>query len=638
MERFREDKEVVELTENYVKGIAEIENYIVDVKAKTARQWQNKVNNKIIEVVKVLDADNKQFSREALKDSFKDGQEETKDVMDDKTYGKPEKSATETLAEHDVAYNWQTQSKNTYIEFSTGLQEASKNTITSIEQGLKALEKTNNATVNNLRELVIDNFVKDGNTNKDGLMTVKYKNGAKVSIEAYANMVARTNRIESSNIGSVGQTVSMGIDLVKCTTVPTICEICTKYQGRVYSISGDDKRYPSLYDTAFSSGYSIIHPNCRHEFLPYIEELETPKTLKKDRDFSNRSFDKDYRKKRERDAYNANQRFNRQYIEEYRRYQDMKMELKDDFPWKSLGSFRRSKRSNSPLYQEWNKKYLELNKTKVLTKEPEEVIIEEDIIITEEFNTLYDEEERQEIQDTVSKAPKFARDLWNKNIVDVKIEKIEGIMHADTDTGVVFVNKKYENETSKKYGIDKNTSLYHELGHAFEINSAKKDPYNEKWTVKYNVPSFYEGGLYEKTLKKEFEIFRKEYLKIYNPEIQKTKSEMKNKEIENKEISKLLKEDKKYKEFYKYSGFLDIINGASWSETIEGNELAGINTQIGHPVGYWSDVPFEIEAFAEMYSATMTNLEDLAEIKKVFPESYKVFQEMVVRATKREVF
>ena len=46
-------------------------------------------------------------------------------------------------------------------------------------------------------------------------------------------------------------------------------------QGRIYSISGNTPGYPSLYDTAFRHGYSVIRPNLRHRFFPYNHSSHT---------------------------------------------------------------------------------------------------------------------------------------------------------------------------------------------------------------------------------------------------------------------------------------------------------------------------------------------------------------------------
>ena len=72
-----------------------------------------------------------------------------------------------------------------------------------------------------------------------------------------------------------------GTDLVKMTTMPQCCKLCGAYQGKVYSISGKDKRFPALFKTVLRNGYALPHPNCRHEFIPWFEEIEAPEDVEK---------------------------------------------------------------------------------------------------------------------------------------------------------------------------------------------------------------------------------------------------------------------------------------------------------------------------------------------------------------------
>lgn len=134
---------------------------------------------------------------------------------------------------------------------------------------------------------------------KNGVFTVKYKNGAQVPLEAYAAMAARTARAETQNIGSIGWAEEHGIDYVQMSTVFPTCPVCARFQGRVYCISGKDKRFMPLFgeNSPLSSGYALVHPNCRH-----LQRLFA--------------------------ANNIN------------------------FPYTSLGGFRRAKRTNSSAYKD----------------------------------------------------------------------------------------------------------------------------------------------------------------------------------------------------------------------------------------------------------------------------------------------
>lgn len=50
---------------------------------------------------------------------------------------------------------------------------------------------------------------------------------------------------------------------------------------------------------------------------------------------------------------------------------------------------------------------------------------------------------------------------------------------------------------------------------------------------------------------------------------------------------------------------------------------------VGHGTSYWSNRDNGKEGFAEMYSAMVDNPESLEQIKRFFPESFKIFQEML---------
>lgn len=129
----------------------------------------------------------------------------------------------------------------------------------------------------------------EGILDERGLAGLEDASGRSWSPEAYAGMAARTTLTEARNLGTLNQLEEIGEDLVQITEHPNrSCPICAKYEGRVYSISGDDPRYPPLRGTAFSVAYHTIHPRCRHYVTPYLEEFaDDPKG---DRERSNRPF------------------------------------------------------------------------------------------------------------------------------------------------------------------------------------------------------------------------------------------------------------------------------------------------------------------------------------------------------------
>lgn len=88
-------------------------------------------------------------------------------------------------------------------------------------------------------------------------------------------------------------------DLIEMSMHSPTCGECAKYQGRVYSISGRDKRYPALPD--FFKEYGGVHAGCRHTFFAYIHGSPTSSGKNAPR-YSNRAFT-DNRSKAEKEEY-----------------------------------------------------------------------------------------------------------------------------------------------------------------------------------------------------------------------------------------------------------------------------------------------------------------------------------------------
>lgn len=63
-------------------------------------------------------------------------------------------------------------------------------------------------------------------------------------------------------------------DLVIMDAHGGTCPECAKYQGRVYSISGRNRKFPKVPDFYFTSG--AVHEDCSHMFWPYIDGVNDP--------------------------------------------------------------------------------------------------------------------------------------------------------------------------------------------------------------------------------------------------------------------------------------------------------------------------------------------------------------------------
>jgi len=172
--------------------------------------------------------------------------------------------------------------------------------------------------------------------------------GRQWRLDAYADMAIRSTGREVTNTALINQQREFESDHVQFTSHANPCEICAPLEGRVYSISGNDDRFPAL-DKAFEEGYANIHPNCRHSLRPYVPEFDddVDSTARE----SNRSFQRDPRTQAEKEAYEREQTKRRREREDRKQYERYKLALPDDAP-KTFAGFKRMKEADSERYRQ----------------------------------------------------------------------------------------------------------------------------------------------------------------------------------------------------------------------------------------------------------------------------------------------
>ncbi len=228
-----------------------------------------------------------------------------------------------------------------------------KDNIQEATQEAIGLKLATNETLVECQKNILKKF-----SGEQGITAIKTKNNRYIRMDAYANMVARSTTREVTNTATIKQVQELGYDLVKMSSHPDSCPICQQFEGRVYSISGKDKRFPKL-DIAFSSGYANIHPNCRHTLEPYIEAFND---VDKDIINSNRPFTEPDRNDRQVQTYYQIQREKAKLRADRLQWEKYRTVLGNEAP-STLAGFRRMKTANSENYQELKRKYKERSKT-----------------------------------------------------------------------------------------------------------------------------------------------------------------------------------------------------------------------------------------------------------------------------------
>ena len=348
--------------ESYYKHIEEdiTELLTNDASARTSEELNAKLQQALTAAVTYISKKNEQFAKKELPSAFNEG---VASVNAERVKTKEE--ASEILEKQGFKYAKNGFSSNTYIELQRATISAGNGLKKRINSTIEQLRKNGQDSIYNVQQAIINDL------REHGILEVEYSNGAKMPLHAYAAMSARSARIESTNIGAIGSALQTGTDLVKMTIMPQCCKLCGAYQGKVYSISGKDKRFPALFKTVLKNGYALPHPNCRHEFIAYYEEMEDPADVEKAIQKSKIKYDKqgqliDVRFQKDIKAYQAWQAGNRQLNAEYLEFERMRQHYagrENEMPYKTLAGFRRARRNNdlSPAFKAWRYHKMDTN-------------------------------------------------------------------------------------------------------------------------------------------------------------------------------------------------------------------------------------------------------------------------------------
>lgn len=287
------------------------------------------------------------------------------------------------------------------------------------------------------------------------ITSVKYRNGKRVSIHKYAAMVARSTTAETQNKAKTVQGEEWGYDLVRFTEHSPTCEVCSMYQGRVYALTkaaangkykgskGQALRFPYLYDTALISGYSTIHPNCRHRLSVLPAGAYTTAEMEEFSQKSTQLFE-DMRSDKERKEYAKEQEIKRKRNAARRQYEEIKATLPNEAP-KTFAGFIKMKTAKSERYKELLEDYRTVTS---IAKQQKSGIIEEKSqkSITKITDSAiervpkvdingYTEEQCSEIQKQHKELLQYAKDKNNNNevafVFDSKISKRKEFTGSD---------------------------------------------------------------------------------------------------------------------------------------------------------------------------------------------------------------
>lgn len=185
----------------------------------------------------------------------------------------------------------------------------------------------------------------------NGLTAMVDSAGRAHRLDSYAELVARTTTREATNTATMETGRQLGYDLVKFTTHYPTCEVCAPVQGRVFSVSGKDKRFPALSSVpGFDKGFKTIHPNCRHVLVVTVEALWTAEERERYLADAQMPVRGDTRAQAEIEKYNALQAVKRERWQDRRQWEKYRAQY-PDYCHKTFASFRQDKARDGNRYQ-----------------------------------------------------------------------------------------------------------------------------------------------------------------------------------------------------------------------------------------------------------------------------------------------
>ncbi|MCR4690761.1 MAG: hypothetical protein K5739_05430 [Lachnospiraceae bacterium] len=266
-------------------------------------------------------------------------------------------------------------------------------------------------------------------------------------------------------------------------------------------------------------------------------------------------------------------------------------------------------KENQDILREWIESNREKNASVV------------DRIEDEETRKGFSDDYRDTLQkhyDDVPPEYRNTRDLYDKYSKDVKVADFNapGSKH---NSGKLYLDSSADMSNKRGNG----TTYYHEFGH-FVV-------YKEGWVKGSETCGEFKD--FEESLKKEVNEYIDGYEKKYREEGQnlgKTGDDLD--DYITKQTKKAIKEDinGKNDEYHHVNdGLSDIIDGVS-NDKYQASYGHDPDKKTGK--SYWDTNPSRVsnEAFAEIFAAEMTgDTTEIEKMKEIFPETYKLYSDMV---------
>ncbi len=224
--------------------------------------------NQIKKLIQTTDVKLKEWIAKAIPDSYIAGLNDADEALNKKIkeITIEDLKVLKDLSVHAKAVN--ALMSDTYLDFANsmnGLVRGAEHRINdALKRQVRAQIAKNLVTGMDIRQAKKDIMAELGDK---GFTVLTDRGGHQWTLKRYSEMLARTHTMRSYNDSVINRAEQFGVDLVQVSTHGGACALCTPYEGNIYSLSGNNSKYPR-----YTLGLPI-HPNCRHTLL-YRPDLQ----------------------------------------------------------------------------------------------------------------------------------------------------------------------------------------------------------------------------------------------------------------------------------------------------------------------------------------------------------------------------
>ena len=199
---------------------------------------------------------------------------------------------------------------------------------------------------NQIVQRVADSF------EKNGLKAFYTIDGKALPLDFYSETITRTKISKARSTAHANHYEEASNEHFSVIGNYDTCQECASYRDIIFTMTGEDDRFTYL-DPREALPF---HPNCKCVITPVVLKTLSASEIEREA-IKSKQFDPsiDKRTKKQREAYESDQRAKVKARNELKQYQRAVALLGDDAP-KTLGAYRRMKRGNTRGYRELQRK------------------------------------------------------------------------------------------------------------------------------------------------------------------------------------------------------------------------------------------------------------------------------------------